>query len=351
MTMSTTDHKLVLEDPSFQSIVEQSIAGVYVIQDQRFVYCNETWAGFLGYTRAEMTGLTLHELIPPDFLEESLSIFRRRISGELGGTRYVSPGLHKDGRRVYVEVHASRLDYRGRPAVVGVGIDVTENVRRDEELRQARRDLQELAAQINRDREAQRGQFARELHDVLGGLLASIKMDVRRIDRRVADAELKTIIAGLLEVTQEAIQTVRDMSEELRPSGLDHLGLQETLRRELLRFGTRYEIECEFACTEALPALRADRATSVYRIVQEGLNNIAKHAQARHVALRLAEAGGSFSLELRDDGMGLAGNVPRLDARGILGMRERARELGGSLELLALPAGGTRLHLLIPSAP
>lgn len=337
-------------DPSFQAIVEQSIAGVYVIQDERFVYANDTWAAFFGRTREAFIGLSLRDTVPADFIDQSLSMYRRRLSGELPSVRYVTPAIHKDGHRIHLEVHGTRMQYRGRIAIVGVGIDVTERVQRDDELRQARNDLQALAAHINRDREEQRAQFARELHDVLGGLLASIKMDARRIARRVDDPELKEITKGLMEVAQEAILTVRDMSEELRPSGLDHLGLQETISRELARFQARYEIDCRIQASGPSNALAPDRATSIYRIFQEGMNNIAKHAQASQVVLNLAQGDTELLLEIQDNGTGLSGTDHRADARGILGMKERARELGGSIEIRALPAGGTLLRLLVPVA-
>lgn len=342
------------QELSFRDIVEQSIAGVYVIQDEVFVYSNETWAGFFGRTREELVGLTLRDLVPPDAVDVSLRHYHRRASGEVASVRYVTPAIHKDGHRIYLEVHGTRTMYRGRIAVTGVGIDISEQVHRTEELRQARQDLQALAAHINRDREEQRARIARELHDVLGGLLASIKMDAKRIARRVADPQVKEITSGLMEVTREAIQTVRDMSEELRPGALDHLGLQAALGRELARFGQRYDIVCRFDSQgplEAVDAMASHRKTSLYRIFQEGLTNVAKHAQAREVTLHLALQGDELLLQIDDDGAGLTPDETRCDARGILGMQERARELGGSLCIEALPERGTRLQLTIPVAP
>lgn len=338
-------------DLSFEAIVEQSIAGVYVIQDERFVYVNATFAGFVGMSREEMTGASLRDIVPAYFIDTSLSMVRRRISGEVPSVRYVSPAIHKAGHIVHLEVHGSRMEYRGRPAVVGVGIDVTERVQREEELRQARNDLQALAAHINQDREDQRAVFARELHDVLGGLLASIKMDVKRIVRRTSDPQLREITAGLMEVTQEAIRTVRDMSEELRPSGLDHLGLSATIARELKRYAARYELRCRLDAPDDLPRIDATRATSIYRIFQEGMNNVAKHARARQVSVHLACRDGDLCLELADDGQGIGEGPTRSDARGVLGMKERARELGGTLVLESSPSHGTRLRLQVPLHP
>lgn len=333
---------------SFQAIVEQSIVGVYVIQNENFVYSNATWAGFVGMSKVEMEGKSLREIVPAYFHEQSLSMYRRRISGDIASVRYVTPAIHKKGHIVQLEVHGTRMKYRGEPAIVGVGIDVTERVRREEELRQMRTDLQELAAQTNRDREQQRASFARELHDVLGGLLASIKMDITRIIRRVSDPKLKGITQDLMQVTQEAIQTVRDMSEELRPSGLDHLGLVATMERGLTVFAARHDISCQFHGGDQLITISSTRAISVYRIFQEGLTNIAKHAQAEHVDVQLLQQDDELILEILDDGEGIFEANYRIGARGVLGMKERARDLGGVLELEPQEYGGTRLRLVIP---
>jgi len=339
-------------DLSFQAVVEQAIVGVYVIQDECFVYANATFAGFFGMTQAEFTGISLRKLIPAYFLDQSLDLFQRRISGELPSVRYISPAYHVDGHVVQVEVHGTRMSYRGRPAIVGVGIDATERVHREAELRQARADLQDLTAAMNRDREAQRAKFARELHDVLGGLLASIKMDAKRIRRRIADdAELTEITSALMAVTQEAIQTVREMSEELRPSGLDHLGLCTTIRRELRQFAARYDVDCIFDASPEVDRLVSLGTTSVYRIFQEAMTNVAKHSKATRIDVLLAHADGEFVMEVRDNGTGLQAVAPRSTSRGLLGMKERARDLGGSLTLEGVPEGGARLRLVVPAVP
>lgn len=335
-------------DLSFQAIVEQSIVGIYVLQDERFQYVNETFASFLGLTRDELTGRRLFDFIPDFFVEQSRSLYLRRITGDLTNARYVSPARHSDGRIVQIEVHGSRMTYRGRPAICGVGIDVTERVQREEELRRMSRQLQELTAHINRVREDQRARFARDLHDVLGGLLASIKMDVKRVMRRSEDSGLREITHGLMDLSQQAIDTVREMSEELRPSGLDHLGLEATMRRELARFGARWSLESTFEAPEQAVKLPSARAIGVYRIFQEALTNIARHANAKRIDVRIERSDDEMRMEISDDGCGIGSHEPRVGSLGILGMRERARDLGGALEIGPRPEGGTTLQLALP---
>lgn len=336
---------------SFKAIVEQSITGIYVLQDEVFVYSNETWAQCFGRTRQEITRMSLRDLVPPPYIDKVLEMYRRRISGEVDSLRYMTPALHKDGHLVQLEVHGMRMMYRGRPAVAGVGVDVTEQTQREAELRQMRNDLQQLAAHINHERERQRAEYARELHDVLGGLLASMKMNTQRIMRRANTPELQEISADLMQMTRQAIQSVRELSEELRPSGLDHLGLAATMKRELQRFASRHALSCEWHGPKQRCQLNIDTATSVFRIFQESLTNIAKHAQAHSVVVRLSQSEENLSLVIEDDGVGIGAGPYRSDARGLLGMRERARDLNGSLDLHTLQGQGTRLQLTIPVGP
>ena len=337
-------------DIPFRAIVEQSLAGIYILQDECFEYVNATFAGMLGYSPEEMAGLSLQTLVPPDFLDHVLDLYHRRLRGDPPSMRFVSRGMHKDGHVVMIEVHGSRMAYRGRPAVVGVGIDVTERLKREEELRQSREQLQALTAHINTVREDLRSRFARDLHDVLGGMLSSMKMDVTRIMRRAQSRELSEITGGLLELTQEAIDTVRKLSEELRPSVLDHLGLHAAIERTLAEFAKRYGIEarCELGGTEI--RLSSRRATGVYRIFQQALTNIASHSAATKVQVHLDFCETDLHMEVADNGYGIDPLFLPSGSMGILSMRQRASELSSYLELGPNIARGTKLRLTVPLA-
>ncbi len=334
-------------DIPYHAIVEQSLAGIYVLQDECFKYVNATFAGMLGYTQEEMTGMGLAQSVPADFVSEVFDLYRRRISGDLSQARFITHGRHKSGHVVLIEVHGIRIDYHGRPAVVGVGVDVTERVRRDEELRRSRAELRELASHINTMREEQRTKFARELHDVLGGMLTSIKMDVTRIARRATTADLAEIADGLLDLTQETIDMVRKISEDLRPSVLDNLGLEAAIERELQEFSRRFNIDCRLKAAELKPRPSTQEQTTIYRIFQEALTNVARHANAGQVEVRLYTGEDGYrNMEILDDGVGIDPAVDK-GALGILGMTERALELGGTLEIARRSAGGTGLHLRV----
>ena len=191
--------------------------------------------------------------------------------------------------------------------------------------------------------------LARDVHDELGGMLTALKMDVTRVMRRVEGAELNEMTRGLLTLTQQTIDAVKRISEELRPSALDHLELPLAISRDLEAFTRRSGIA---HALEAGPAstlrLSPKRATAIYRIFHEALTNVARHAGAHavHVALSLDDE--HFVLDLRDDGCGFDLGETRDRSLGLLHMHERAREIGGSLRIEASPGNGTRLVLKAP---
>ena len=338
-----------MDEIPFRGLVEQALAGMYVIQDEVFQYSNATFAGMLGYSAEEMVGMHLSQLVAADCLQEVVGNYHRRVSGEQPSIRFTTKGMHKDGSIVHLEVHGSSLDFRGRPAVVGVGINITEQVRQQEDLKASRERLRELASYINTLREEQRSRIARELHDVVGGMLTSMKLDIQRINRRVDDPDVKGVVDDLLGLVQESITAVRQISEDLRPGVLDHLGLHAALQSTLQQFSERTEIAATLVPEHLDVALSQNRATTVYRIFQEALTNIARHARARQVEVSLRAEEGELLLDIVDDGQGLVQSSRTGKSIGLVSMSERARELGGSLVIGEGANGvGTRIALRIP---
>lgn len=346
--------RVSLGDVPFRAIVEQSLAGIYVVLDERFMYANDTFAGMFGYARDEFIGRRMVDCVTPDSVEEVMRNYHRRIRGEVASIHYFTKGVRKDGGIVHLELHASRVECLGRPALTGVALDVTERVRAQEELAQSRERLRELAQRINAAREVERARLAREVHDVLGGMLTSMKFDLSRILRRTEAAqldELHTIASEMMGLMQETIATARSISDEMRPASLDMLGLGAALRQTLERFGTRHGLQVASAIpAEPLPLPR-DVATQMFRIAQEALTNIARHAHAQRVELTLTCEHDVVELRLRDDGVGIDAQPRRPGAMGVFSMAERAREIGAGFEIRSAEGGGTDLLLRRPFAP
>lgn len=334
----------------FQAIVEQSLVGIYVIQDEVVQYANTVFAGLTGHTPEEIVGMHIRELTPPWRSEDNLARIRRRVSGEVPSMRFRTQGWHKEGYPVDVEVHGSRVIFRERPAIAGVAISIAENVQFEHDLLHSREQLRALMAHINEDRENQRRIIARELHDVLGGILTSLKMDAARVRRRLERDDNREIVDGIVDLAREAIDAVRQISETLHPSLLDHLGLVPAVGRQLDVFAARHGIACGIDATASpLPINRA-QGIAAYRIVQEALTNIARHAEASRVQVAIRLDGRTLHIAIADNGRGIAPAELERPSIGLVGMRERAREVGGHLEICPGLDTGTVLRLMLPPA-
>jgi signal transduction histidine kinase len=199
-------------------------------------------------------------------------------------------------------------------------------------------------------REDERTGIAREIHDVLGQALTALKMDLAWLARQAAGQEpLVEKLRSMSEATDEIIQQVRRISTELRPGVLDDLGLLAAIEWQAQEFEERTGTLCTVESNVGDAPLPRDVSTALFRIFQEALTNVARHAEAREVAVHLWLADGELRMEVRDDGRGItvaqAGNPRSL---GLLGIRERARRLGGGAAIAAGPSGGTVVWVHVP---
>lgn len=250
-------------------------------------------------------------------------------------------------------------DQAGRPIRIVGGIsDLSERRRAETALATSREQLRALSARLRSTREEERTRVAREIHDELGQMLTVLKIHLDWLERRIGEQESRPELNAWLERVVEAgemieatLASVRRIATELRPEALDTLGLAETLKQEATRFQERTGITCHIELPENPPKLSPDAATAVFRIFQEALTNVARHAQAGSVRVQLRESEGQHVLVIEDDGKGM--DLTRTaDTRslGLLGMRERAAVLGGELTVeRANPTGGTRVTLRLPA--
>lgn len=313
-----------------------------------------------GYSPAEAMGRPLLELLPPT--EDSPRTepeWRRKV---LLAEATELTHLRRDGARVVLSVVASQLqDVEGRvTGLAAICRDVTESRHRDEELRRQNDELlardqqmRALAARLHAVREEERSRISREVHDELGQLLTGLKMDLRWIGRRLGP-EHSAVAERLKEAEQlvdRTIETIQRIAVELRPSALDALGLPAALRDEARRFSRRTGLATEVEVQESAK-LTSEVATQLFRIFQEVLTNVARHAEAALVRVRFEESPEGWTLLVSDDGLGLRGNIDALlTSPGILGMRERAESLGGNVELSSAEGMGTQVQVRIPWAP
>ncbi|MBI4288588.1 MAG: response regulator [Chloroflexi bacterium] len=242
-----------------------------------------------------------------------------------------------NGERAWAEVRAAATEWEGEPVYLVTLRDVTERKRAEEERRHLTRRLVEV-------QEEERRSIARELHDQTGQLLTGIRMLLDRASRS-PDTCLH-LIGEAQTVAAELIDQVRHMSFQLRPSTLDDLGLVPTLLMHFERFAKQTQVQVDFQ-RDQLPYLPADISTAIYRIVQEALTNVARHAGVRRATVCIWNHNEAVCVEVSDRGNGFSEGGVR-SSNGLSGMRERARLLGGKLTVESAPGAGTRVCAEIP---
>jgi len=211
------------------------------------------------------------------------------------------------------------------------------------------RELSTLSSHLQELSEKERSELARNLHDELGGLLTAAKMDLSWLQSRVPDPTLQERLAQLGAVLDEAMDLKRRVVEDLRPSLLDHFGLPTALRAYVESVCAKAGLRADVALPEDGASISKNASIALFRIVQEGLTNIVRHAGARSVTLRFTMDGEACRLALGDDGRGFDASDPGFRwSHGITGMRQRVRALGGRFEIESRPGAGTTLRVVVP---
>jgi len=236
--------------------------------------------------------------------------------------------------------------------------DITERREREEELNRSRDQLRLLAAHLQGVREDERTRIAREVHDQLGQMLTGLRMDVAWIEKRVetlddqaARGPLGAKLTSMFALLDQMVKTVRRISSELRPGVLDDLGLVSALEWQAREWQERTGIECAVSSDLGGLKIAPEPGTALFRIFQESLTNVARHAGATQVTTSARVEAGAIILEIRDNGRGVtADEVRHSKSLGLLGMRERAKMLGGEFRIAGEPACGTTVTVRIPTA-
>jgi len=294
---------------------------------------------------SEMIGkgaMELHHLLGvevPSSREESFTLeFERQI-------------LAASGNRQLLLVHQFPIHLPDGCLSAILVQEITERKVAEQKLKESQSKLRNLATHLLSAREEERKKVAQEIHDELGRVLTALKMDLRWLEKRLdpSQAHLLEKMRGMISLTDQTIQKAQKISSELRPRMLDDLGLATEIEWLGGDFSQRTGIRCRTAVQVTQSRIGGNSATAIYRIVQEALTNVSRHASASRVSVLLREFDERLKVLIRDDGIGIS-KTQATDARsfGLIGIRERAQGLGGKVSILGETGKGTAVAISIP---
>jgi PAS domain S-box-containing protein len=327
--------------------------------DQRIRLFNQGAERVFGYRAEEVLGEPLDVLIPEAFRESH----RQRLQhfAETAQTarrmdeRREIVGLRRNGEVFPAEASISKTRQPdGRLLFTVILRDITARKQAERELRGSREELRQLTAHLVSVREQERARMATEIHDELGQSLTALKMGLAWLQHKLSGKipEVGARIDDLLSIAAETMDTVRRLAIELRPPLLDELGFEAALEWQVQEFERRFGILCKLRLEVDLQALDERRAIAVFRILQEALTNVARHAQATRVDVAVRKSPRKdqhLAIEVQDDGCGFEpGKLDASGSLGLIGMRERACHCGGQFQIDSRPGQGTLLAITIP---
>jgi len=341
-------------EQKYSTMVEDALIGVYVIKDGIIEFANDKLADIYGYEKNELIGMQSLDLIHPEDRALTREMRTKRLTGENVPSEYEIRGLKKNGDTIWVMRSFSLINYQDGPAISGIVSDVTKRRKAEEALRESGKELRILSNQLLSAEEKERKRIARELHDGIGQALSAIKFSVENSLRQLrneADHRELNSLEAVIPLTQKTIEEVRRIVKDLRPSILDDLGILATINwfcREFQNVYTDIRIKTKIDIQESdIPSLLK---TVIYRILQEALNNVAKHSRADLVQLTLEKSGDRINLKIQDNGLGfdLAKTIslkPSQRGFGLASMRERAELSGAAFEIVSSAGKGTVIRV------
>jgi PAS domain S-box-containing protein len=331
----------------YRELFENSHDAIYVHDlNGRYLSVNRAAEELSGFKREEILGKHYSNFIAPRHLKDARESFCRKLDTPIE-TTYEAEVVCKNGMRKPVEVN-SRMIYKDGVAigVQGTARDISERRRAQEVLRSYSRSL--IAAQ-----EAERQKIARELHDEIGQVLTAVRLNLQSIQKTCQTEGCLPRIGESVEVVDQALAQVRELSLELRPSLLDDLGLAAALRWYADRYALRSGIAAEVSGDFQIGRIPHDVETACFRIAQEALTNTARHSAATKVSLCFDRQNGQLCMTIRDNGSGFDAErylkgVSSGSALGLRGMQERALAVKGHVEINSSPAKGTQVVVKVP---
>jgi PAS domain S-box-containing protein len=320
-------------------------------------YCNYQWRAYAGLRLEDLQGDGWKRMLHPEDKDRVLKAWDESVAT---GKPYEQEERHRrfDGAyRCFLCRGVPLRDAEGRiERWYGANTDITERKQAEEQLKTSSEQLRALSESLRRAREEEGIRIARELHDELGSSLTSLKWSLLKLDKVCSGHEnpdsqssAQEKIDEMVGLVDTTINTVRRISSELRPGVLDDLGLVSAIEWHAQQFQEHTGIVCRFNSLIESVELNREQSTPVFRIFQEAMTNVLRHAQATKVNIIIEEEENEFILEIKDNGRGITESERLgIHSLGLLGMRERAHSIGGKVEINGIAGKGTVLIVRLP---
>jgi PAS domain S-box-containing protein len=345
----------------FAAVMDSAMDAIITVDDkQQIVLFNQAAEATFRCRRDDVLGARLDRLLPARFRAAHGAHIERfgatGVTNRRMGDTTTLWALRADGEEFPIEASISQVTESGHCLFTVILRDITRRKEYEDMLVRQQAELREISARVLEAREEEKTLLARELHDELGQQLTAMKMDLAWLRERLpaGDADLDAKAAHMTGLVDQTMTAVRRISADLRPLMLDDLGLQDAAAWLVAEFSKNSGVACRLDAPAESAFENVDRAIAItlYRVLQESLTNIARHAQAKHAWVILGAGGNWLQLEVEDDGQGIAdADLARPRSLGLKGIRERVLYLGGSVEIGRAPRGGTRVLVRVPKLP
>lgn len=345
--------KLSAQRESLLNIIQKSLNEIYMFSANtlKFFYLNEGALRNIGYTLEQMVEMTPLDIKPGFTLSQFKNHIAPLLNGEIEKIAFETKHKRADGTVYPVEVNLQLTDYLGDSVFLAIIMDITNRKNDEIELIKANHELRVLSSHLVNIREDERKHISREIHDELGQQLTAIKMDLSWLAKKLLmeNKDHTVILSEMVYLIDNSIKTVRKIASDLRPPILDDLGLMEAIKWQVSEFIKHNGIAVNFTSNIKDIQLPSHVSITVFRILQEALTNITRHASASIVNCELKNPDGHLILKIEDNGVGMdLHKKDKTRTLGLLGMKERINMVNGKFEIISTPGEGTAIVITIP---
>lgn len=330
---------LIQSEEKFRSLVEQSLVGVYIMQEEKFVYVNPGFEKVMGYSIDELKETSFDQWIYEEDVEKIKENYLLRINSEKPTDQYTFRAVRRDGALLYIEAIVSKIIYGNRPAVIGTIVDITDHVEEEKRIGKA----------VNDAQEKERMQIGMELHDNVKQIMAASMINLDFLKNRLDDQRATTeMLDRVISYIREAMEELRKLSHQLAPSIDSTIPLDEKIEILVNTMNAANKLKVHYQLDEFTQPVSNDVQLTLYRILQEQFNNILKYAKASSVFISVRHNRDNIQMSIKDDGEGFNLSAKR-NGIGFENIRRRVQVLDGQLKIFSAPGDGCEINVQIPS--